>query len=132
MAFVQLDLNASDDCVFFYSIVFFNLISSYSGVVWGSLGTSLFLELIVILLTELLSFRVLREGMVFWTGAIPSSSSLRAELGLLSRFCYFDESLILLALQVSCSVLDFIGDPLTIYYFIIDNLFLLLDIFIFQ
>ena len=75
MLFVQFDLNLRDDSDFFFSMVFFNLINSYKGVDWGSLGISLFLELIVIWLIELLSFKELRDFIVLWIAAIPSSSS---------------------------------------------------------
>ena len=65
MLFVQFDLNFKDDSDFFCSIVFFSLINSYKGVDYGSLGTSLFLELIVILLMELLYFMETRDGIEF-------------------------------------------------------------------
>ena len=109
MLLVQLDLNFNEkDSYFLNSIVFLSLISSYNEVGFDSSGISPFLELklglitllvallvnlltlLVNLLTplELLSLRVLRDGIVFCTAEIPSSSdynSSSAELGLLDK-----------------------------------------------
>ena len=70
MLFVQFDLNFNESCLL-CSIEFFSLINSYRGVDYDSFGTSLFLELEVILLIlltrllELLFFIDTRDGIEF-------------------------------------------------------------------